>query len=984
MFAARRLTAPIRPSPGGRLRIVVGILLTAVLFYCTVDPALAARIADVRNTTHNLSSLGGSPTRASGDPATLPDGQMQTVNTSEICVYCHTPHNASALDAQGNYIAPLWNRRVGQTEAGAPVSYTPYASNSLDSGILASPNGSSKLCLSCHDGTIALGNVATISGQGRSLSGPAGSDSGVKVPFQTVTASGSVVGATTMPDGVLANTGFTRRLGTDLSNDHPISVAYTRNLAIADGELRTGNLDPNGTETVVIDGSNLAAGSNGWLRASFNAAVARRGSGFRALLPLETSGSPSGSSTPSGAGTVQCATCHDPHIRDSDAGAENIKFLRGSRLQKRSQPVETTYDAGSDILCLACHDKAGNIWFNSAHANNFDAEETYKRETGSSGNAYNAAAQRDLPAVSDTAVWQFACLNCHDTHAVPGSRRLLREGIEGNYVSTAVAGKGLFRTKVGPSTPAIEETCFQCHRSRSDPLNALNLPLSQTVPDIKTDFDASLLTNRGLYPLASAMPIRGVDQCGGGEKHSIGDATVSGVAAPRAGKDFVESPTSLGYQPGVQNCDSTSARHVECTDCHNPHRTQKGNHFGTNGGTDIRGTANGNAISNVLKGTVGVEPVYPADSRFGVIPTSFNLLCGSGTGQAFADCTGVVTKEYQICLKCHSNYAYNDVNDPVGDGINAGMYNYSGRPQMGFGATTPVGSLSFQGANGVNVFPGPAGTTRYTNQAMEFRAPLDHLFECNNDTCGNDAGNKPTHTLTGSYATPNHRSWHPVMGPTGRTKAERGSTSVDNFTTAWTSNVGNQTMYCTDCHGRDTTTGTSNCNNTATRTASTNTMPFIGSNDCNSGSGPRHAAGPHGSNNAFILKGKYDTQNHDLCLKCHQGLFGSRSGFCCDKDSNLHAYHRSRMSNIKCNNCHVAVPHGWKNKALLADTRTVGNEVGLAADTNVSFSNAQGYTKGPYYMNAMLKVTTWKRSGQWSQGDCNGGVNGMKSACQNN
>jgi hypothetical protein len=960
------------------------VSVVGVFFFALPHLAEAGRLADVRNTKHNLSSSSSSETRASGAAATLPDGTTAVVNTSEICVYCHTPHVASAQDAQGGLLVPLWNRRVGKTAAGADVAYTRYSSSSLDAGALSNPEGSSKLCLSCHDGLIALGNVGVISGQGRSLSGPAGANTGVVVPFQTVSPSGSTVATTTMPDGVAANTGFTRRLGTDLSNDHPISVAYTQALAVSDGEMRVGTPDPNGSGTVVIPGSNLSAGGNGWTRQSYDVAVGRRASGSKALLPLETATATSASNS-LGAGTVQCGTCHDPHIREDAAGAGNIKFLRGSRFQRRNQPGDTTYDAADDIMCLACHDKAGAVWFNSAHANASDADEVYKRDTSGNAGTYNAAGQRDLPTSSDTLVWQLACLNCHDTHTVPGARRLLREGIAGAATVTSVAGKGLYRTKIGPAAPAIEETCFQCHRSRADADNALDMPTAtgQTVPDIKTDFDAPATANRATYPLASAMPIRASEQCGGGEKHSIGDPGTPGTPMARAGKDFVESRSALGNAVGAQNCDTTSSRHAECTDCHNPHRVQKGNHFGTNGGSDIRGTLGGNLVSNVLKGTVGIEPKYPVDTRFGVIPTSFDLLCGSGTGTAYAECAGVVTKEYQICLKCHSNYAYSDVDDPVGDGVNAGMYNYSGRPLMGYGTTTPVGRTEFQGANGVNLFPGPAGTTRYTNQAMEFFGPDEHKYECNNDTCGSDAGNKPTHALTGAYARPNHRSWHPVMQPTGRTKAERGSTAVDNFTAAWTNNVGAQTMYCTDCHGRDTTTGTTNCNNTTTRTASTNTMPYMSNNNCTTGTGPRHAAGPHGSNNAFILKGKYDKNNVDLCLKCHQGLYGSRSGFCCDKDTNLHAYHRSKMSNIACNNCHVAVPHGWKHKALLADTRTVGNEVGNAADTNVSFSNAQGYTKGPYYLNAMIKVSTWKRSGQWTQNDCNGGVGGMKSACQN-
>ena len=958
------------------------ILLALLLLIAVIAPADAARIADIRNTKHNLSSLSANDTRASGAPATLPDGSTASVNTSEVCVYCHTPHNASMQDAQGSALSPLWNRRVGKTAAGADVAYTRYASTSLESGLPGAPDGSSKLCLSCHDGTIALGNVAVIGGVGRSLSGLAGANTSVQIPFQTVSASGSVIAATTMPDGVTPNTGYTRNLGTDLTNDHPISVAYTRTLATNDGEMRTGGADATGS--VVVAGNNLTAGVNGWTRMSFDAAVARRGSGVKAMFPLEAAAG-------GGPGSVQCGTCHDPHIRDDAAGEPNAKFLRGSRLQRQSLPADTSFDAGRDILCLACHDKAGNIWFASAHANAIDADETYKRDSTGGVGTTNAAAQRDLSATVDTAVWQFACLNCHDTHSVPGARRLLREGIDGAYQATTVAGKGLFRTKVGPGTPALEETCFQCHRSRTDPDNPLALTM-QTVPDIKTYFDASLAANRAAYPLASSMPIRASDQCGGGEKHSIGDAMNPGTNAPGAGKDIVEAAATLGKKAGIQTCDTTSTRHVECTDCHNPHRVQKGNHLGTNGGTDIRGTAGGNLISAVLKGSVGVEPIYPVDSRFGTIPTSFSLLCGSGQGTPFSECTGIVTKEYQICLKCHSNYAYADVDDPVGDGTHAGMYNFNGRPLMGTGSMTPLGRSEFLGANGVNLFPGPSGTTRYTNQAMEFRAPDDHKYECNNDDCAVDATSKPTHGLTGAYATPNHRSWHPVMAPTGRTKTERGSAAVDNFTNAWTNNVGTQTRYCSDCHGRNTTVGTLSCIDTTTRTASTNTMPFIDTNSCSTGSGPRHAAGPHGSNNAFVLKGRYDTTNFDLCLTCHQGLYGSRSGFCCDKDTNLHAYHRSRFPNVKCNNCHVAVPHGWKHKALLADTRTVGNEVGLAADTNIGGGSTwgkdttyagKGYTQGPYYLNAMIKVNTWKRSGQWLAGDCNGGVSGMKSACQN-
>ena len=98
-----------------------------------IRAAIAEPVSDVRNTKHNLSVSGPGPVRA--------------VTESQVCVFCHTPHGAENVPA-----APLWNRQL------SGATYTPYTSNSIDAtDIAASPGGSSKLCLSCHDGTLAIG-----------------------------------------------------------------------------------------------------------------------------------------------------------------------------------------------------------------------------------------------------------------------------------------------------------------------------------------------------------------------------------------------------------------------------------------------------------------------------------------------------------------------------------------------------------------------------------------------------------------------------------------------------------------------------------------------------------------------------------------------------------------------------------------------------------------------------------------------------------
>jgi hypothetical protein len=206
----------------------------------------------------------------------------------------------------------------------------------------------------------------------------------------------------------------------------------------------------------------------------------------------------------------------------------------------------------------------------------------------------------------------------------------------------------------------------------------------------------------------------------------------------------------------------------------------------------------------------------------------------------------------------------------------------------------------------------------------------------------------------------NHRSWHPVMASTGRTTAIRNA-SVTNWMAPWSnaSFIGSLTMYCSDCHGSETASGT--------------VVPSGGENG--------RSWGPHGSNQDFLLKGPWNsgtggggTQDH-LCFKCHSysryaTRGGGSSGFGGEKDSNLHSFHADKIGRLRCTWCHVAVPHGWKNKAFLVNLNDVGPEAGLVSGTQVRNNTTAGYTAGPYYLNAMLKVRTFATSGTWQASNC--------------
>lgn len=830
----------------------------------------AAKISDVRATKHNLSAAADGSATPSG---TVPIRNIKATSESQVCVFCHTPHAAENIPKVGGTPgAPLWNRKLSS------ATYTPYSSTSIEASaaeMSAAPGGSSKLCLSCHDGTMGIDKVNVLNGA-----------SNPSIPMKI---GGTSTSPAYMPSGSGATTGYTRNLGANLSNDHPISFTYNNSLAVADGELRT------------PAAQNTPGG-----------VVMNRGIGMaKPVLPLENN-------------QLQCMTCHDPHLNDTVD--DKAKFLRVNRLQA-AQPLGSNFSQPNDIICLACHDRGGVSWAYSAHANSSVATQTYKAAE---------ATMREFP--TNTPVWKAACLNCHDTHTVQGARRLLRDGTDGS--GSPKAG----------GNAALEETCYQCHTTSAGSAVTYTADTSNAIPDIKTDFS-----------LSRRMPIKSSDQPAGVEVHEIGGIFNDGANANcnntagsgQCGKDLLESRVKLGAL-------DLSNRHAECSDCHNPHRVVKFRDFrGASGSGNIVGSPDAagthphtdnvmspihsNIASGVLRGTTGVEPVYSSAS-FHLKPVTFDVKRGDpGTSINTAASATYVTREYQICLKCHSDYGFTDNN----------VYPLGNRPTLGsFTGGTPSGSN---------------GLTMYTNQAKEFQAPSAHATEP--ASLGTAAGSSDT-----NYNTNNHRGWHPVMGPTGRTLAKRGITNGSPFLAPWdgSSTVGAQTMYCTDCHGSGVTSATS-------------VIPDGGDNG--------KPWGPHGSNNDFLLKGtwvdKTAGDSNLLCFKCHEkdnfssGGFGGggwtgsgsskSSGFSGGSNNNLHSLHANRVGTLRCTWCHVAVPHGWKNKQLLVNLNDVSEEAGqgVGSSKEVAISGSSNvYSQQPYYYKAKLKIRSFATSGNWDESNC--------------
>jgi predicted CXXCH cytochrome family protein len=319
----------------------------------------------------------------------------------DLCGFCHAPHHARGMSA-------LW------AKAPAPASYRIYQSSTLDAKP-GQPSGASKLCLSCHDGTIAMGY-------------PAG------------TASGKSSAAYPMSASSLSN------LSTDLSDDHPISFAYTSGLAAQDTQL----VDP----SQLPDGVTLDKDKN-----------------------------------------VQCTTCHDPHddrrgsfLTRSDRNGElcivchrldgwlDSAHQRSPATATGSQAEDWPYGTVAENACRNCHrpHAAGGHERLLIHA-----EEEANCLACHSGQTARADIRREVqkPSAHDPSRYlgvhdpaetsaggrtHVECSDCHNPHAATAT-----QARSSTYVPigpTLAKAQGVGASGAPLRVAQYEyEVCFRCH-----------------------------------------------------------------------------------------------------------------------------------------------------------------------------------------------------------------------------------------------------------------------------------------------------------------------------------------------------------------------------------------------------------------------------------------------------------------------------------------------------------------------------------------
>ena len=353
------------------------LIVTAILFWL-----FGIGMAKVKDTRHNLSASG--------------PGQVKSSDTTQMCLFCHTSHSSAAA-------APLWNKEAG------PRVYQTYASSTLQSAP-GQPDGASKLCLSCHDGTVAVGKIRN--------------------PDRTFSMAGSVGGLMSGDSN----------LGTDLSDDHPVSfIPVTGDELVHPSMHDMVRYDASGKiQCTTCHDSHNDLNGKFLVRTDLNGALCKtchQRNGFNGsshdVSPATWNGTgidPWPSTEYSNVSDNACANCHRSH----NAG------LRERLLTQNNE----------DKVCRVCH--SGNV-----------AQHNIIQEIGKTS-AHRTDTYDGIHDPTESTITMprhVECVDCHNPHAVsdeaaaaPFASGSLR-GVSGADISGSPVAEATFEYQV----------CIKCH-----------------------------------------------------------------------------------------------------------------------------------------------------------------------------------------------------------------------------------------------------------------------------------------------------------------------------------------------------------------------------------------------------------------------------------------------------------------------------------------------------------------------------------------
>jgi len=262
----------------------------------------------IGSSRHNLGGLGE---------------HITTAATTEICVFCHTPHHTNTADN----LKPMWNRGTS-----APASFTAYGTTLGGTSVASSDIGSTSLaCLSCHDGVTTFDNIVNAPGKKGVVNG----GSNLSWTFWDAAV-----------PGVVSDFMTSSRLniGLNLSNDHPVSIAYNADragLRATNTVISTINLTADlATSAATFDNGNMT--KNLWAVKGYVSSTATIADLLRDSK-------------------VECSSCHDPHFNNKSWNEIDATYAGAgiTDLDAESNGLFLRRVGGNSGsgLCRTCHNK---------------------------------------------------------------------------------------------------------------------------------------------------------------------------------------------------------------------------------------------------------------------------------------------------------------------------------------------------------------------------------------------------------------------------------------------------------------------------------------------------------------------------------------------------------------------------------------------------------------------------------------------------
>ena len=533
---------------------------------------------------------------------------IRSVSGQDVCVYCHTPHNANS----GTY---LWNQKTSSTQF--PV----YSSTTLQANVTPIQSRDvSKLCLSCHDGTIALGDTVNdgliqfVQGSGYTL--PSSSRSNVAAnrgftddhPFGFIPVLGSEI---TKP-------AVSNPVHLDSSGKVQCTTCHEPHEEYRDPTVGRFLVMSNQSSTICL----ACHVKTGWTNSSHRQPVNPANDSKYATLQ----GAHTGYTSVSKNG---CESCHRPHAPQTDQRL--IKFQE-------------------ENTCYACHD--GSV--TGFNIKNEFSVKIYHHPVDVTPSTHDtsenpSSASHQLPETSSGAIRHAECMDCHNSHY---ANNTTAQPPQVSGVLLGVRGQSVSNTFMPQSTNEFE-ICFKCH---ADSANKPQYFDTGTVGigygrNPQRQFDVGRVNRfntRIEFQFSSSYhPVtrpRNLSTGPGGDVPSLRPAPITPSGSPLTGRTL------------------TAASSVYCDDCHN-------NDTGRNLGTTAGPTgAHGSNLPHLLERTNTLEPppAAPGGTSVGVAysPANYRLCdkCHDVDGsvvqdRSFSRHATHISGQRTACSTCHDPHA---------------------------------------------------------------------------------------------------------------------------------------------------------------------------------------------------------------------------------------------------------------------------------------------------------------------------------------